>query len=118
MVVVTILLCSLLSAKAAQQARPVSPPPPAGQSIPAPQTTRRQPPLDADDSPSSPMTPAKMLKYQHEDAMKDIDKLVKLVGEVQDEIEKAGENVLPLSSLKKLEEVERLSRKIRNKIKK
>jgi len=94
MVVVTILLCSLLSAKAAQQARPVSPRH-GGQSIPAPQTTRRQPPLDADDSPSSPMTPAKMLKYQHEDAMKDIDKLVKLVGEVQDEIEKAEKTCCP-----------------------
>jgi hypothetical protein len=108
MLAVTVLLCSLLSAQEAQQPRPASPPP---------QTTRKQPPTDADDSPSSPMTPAKMLKYQHDDAMKDIDKLVKLVGEVQDEIEKAGENVLPLSSLKKLEEVERLSRRIRNKIK-
>ena len=63
------------------------------------------------------MSPAKLLKYQHEDAMKDIDKLVKLVAEVQEEIEKAGENVLPLTALKKLEDVERLSRKIRGKIK-
>lgn len=65
-----------------------------------------------------PMTsPAKLLKYQHEETKKDVDKLVKLVAEVQEEVDKAGENVLPLNTLKKLEEVEKLTKKVRNRIK-
>src|ERR1035438_6644365 len=75
-----------------------------------PQATRRTPPDE--DSPSPLNTPAKVLKYQHEDTMKDIEKLVKLVNEIHDEMDKAGENVLPLGTLKKLDEVERLTRKI------
>ena len=60
---------------------------------------------------------AKLLKYQHEEVKKDMEKLVRLTTEVQEELEKAGENVLPLNSLKKLEEVEKLSRKVRSRLK-
>lgn len=68
--------------------------------------------------PDPPLTsPAKMLKYQHEEVKKDVDKLVKLVAEVQDEVDKAGENVLSLNTLKKLEEVEKLTKKVRNRLK-
>jgi len=81
------------------------------------QTSKRPSPDANDDSPNSPMTPAKVLKYQHEETLKDIDKMVKLATEVQEEVEKAGENVLPLNTLKKLDEVERLARKIRGKLK-
>ena len=103
-----LLLCLLLTAQQTTSARP-----PSGQAS----SSKRPPPDSTDDSPNAPATPAKLLKYQHEETLKDIDKLVKLATEVQDEVEKAGENVLPLNTLKKLEEVERLSRKIRGKLK-
>lgn len=69
---------------------------------------------EKDDLPMS--SPIKLLKYQHEEVKKDMDKLVKLVAEVQEEVDKAGENVLPLATLKKLDEVEKLTRKIRTRI--
>lgn len=76
------------------------------------------PPPMEQERPDPPLTsPAKLLKYQHEEVKKDVDKLVKLVAEVQDEVDKAGENVLPLNTLKKLEEVEKLTKKVRNRIK-
>jgi hypothetical protein len=81
------------------------------------QTAKRPSSESTEDSPNSPMTPAKVLKYQHEETLKDIDKMVKLATEVQEEVEKAGENVLPLNTLKKLDEVGRLARKIRGKLK-
>lgn len=83
----------------------------------SPQASKRPNPDAGDDNPNSPATPAKLLKYQHEEALKDIDKMVKLSGEIQEEVEKSGENVLPLGTLKKLDEVERLARKIRGKLK-
>jgi len=82
------------------------------------QSSSKKPPAEStEDSPNAPASPAKLLKYQHEETLKDIDKLVKLATEVQEEVEKAGENVLPLNTLKKLEEVERLSKKIRGRLK-
>lgn len=63
-----------------------------------------------------PNSPSKLLKYQHEEVKKDMEKLSKLVGEVQTELDKAGENVLPLNTLRKLEDVEKLAHKIRDRI--
>ncbi len=86
------------------------------QSAPKPQ----RPPAEAtqpEDSPNNPATPAKLLKWQYDATLKDIDRLVTLTAEIRKDVEKAGENVLPVSTLKKLEEVERLSRKIRGRIK-
>jgi len=70
-----------------------------------------------EDSPNSPATPAKLLKWEYDATLKDIDKLVKLTTEIREDMEKAGENVLPVATLKKLDEVERLTRKIRGRIK-
>lgn len=61
-------------------------------------------------------SPSKLLKYQHEEVKKDMERLSKLVDEVQQELDKAGANVLPLNTLKKLEEVEKLAHKIRGRI--
>jgi hypothetical protein len=94
-----------------------SPPPKTSNPSPIP-PLRTVNPVAGQEKDELPMTsPIKMLKYQHEEVKKDVDKLVKLVGEVQDEVDKAGENVLPLNTLKKLEEVEKLTKKVRNRIK-
>lgn len=98
----------LASSMVLAQGRPQAPPP----RLPEP------PEKEKLEEPSLPLTsPSKLLKYHHEEVIKEMAKLAKLVEEVQQELDKAGENVLPLNSLRKLEEVERLSRKIRSRLK-
>ncbi len=104
-----LLVFLLASWFAVAQTRPV-PPPPRSNRIP-PEVDRNM------DIPTPLNSPAKLLKQQHEEVKKDMEKLSKLVEEIQEELEKAGENVLPLNSLKKLEEVERLARKVRSRLK-
>jgi len=104
---IVLLLAAVLLAQQ-QQTRPV-PSPPRINTLPQP--------IEQEKSDLPMTSPAKLLKYQHEETKKDVDKLVKLVAEVQEEVDKAGENVLPLNTLKKLEEVEKLSKKVRNRIK-
>jgi hypothetical protein len=103
------VVCLLLAAAPMQQPRAPQP---------AASASQRKPQSDTqDESPTAPMTPAKLLKYQHEETLKDIEKLSKLVGEIQEDVEKQGENVLSLNTLKKLDDVERLTRKIRGRLK-
>ena len=116
----SLCLLLLLSTAPALQQSPPKPAPavPEKSGTPSGQTSRRPAPLDSvDDSPNSPNSPAKLLKYNHEETLKDIEKLVKLTADIQEEVKNAGENVLPLNTLKKLDEVEKLTRKIRGKIK-
>lgn len=60
---------------------------------------------------------AKLLKHQHEEIKKLSARLAELATEVEEDLGKSGENVLPLGTLKKLEEIEKLARKIRDRIK-
>ncbi len=62
-------------------------------------------------------SPSKLLKHQHEEVKKMSGRLAELATEVEEELEKHGENVLPLSTLKKLEEIEKLARKMRGRLK-
>ncbi len=90
---------------------------PRSQTTQAPAAKRPATTESTDDSPNSPATPAKLLKWEYDATLKDIDKLVKLSTEIRGDMEKSGENVLPLATLKKLDEMERLTRKIRSRIK-
>lgn len=56
-------------------------------------------------------------KYEHEQALKDADDLIAAAQQLKTELQKAGDYVVPLSSLKKTEEIERLARKIRGRLK-
>jgi len=47
----------------------------------------------------------------------DTDKLVKLAGELKDYVDKSNENVLSLTVMKKAEEIEKLARSVREKMK-
>ncbi len=72
----------------------------------------KTPDQDANNSPS------RMLKAQHEEVKKTASKLVDLATDVEADIDKqGGENVLPLDTLKKLEEIEKLAKKLRTMIK-
>jgi hypothetical protein len=56
-------------------------------------------------------------KEQHEQALKDSERLVAVAQELRDEIKQAGFFVVPLSSLKKTEEIEKLAKRIRGRLK-
>lgn len=56
-------------------------------------------------------------KQAHEDALRELESLIRLAEDLRDELKKTGEFVLPVASLKKTEEIEKLARRIRGKLK-
>src|SRR5215471_9836040 len=56
-------------------------------------------------------------KQNHEEALKDAEDLVQASETLRDEIKKAGSYVVPVSSVKKTEEIEKLARRIRGRLK-
>ncbi len=56
-------------------------------------------------------------KQQHEQALKDADELVEMARDLKKELEQAGDYVLPVSSVKKTEEIEKLAKRIRGRLK-
>jgi hypothetical protein len=56
-------------------------------------------------------------KQAHEDALKEVESLIHLAEELRDELKRAGEYVVAVSSLRKTEEIEKLARHIRGKLK-
>lgn len=56
-------------------------------------------------------------KDNHQKALKDADDLVAMAEELRDELKRAGDYVVPVSSVKKTEEIEKLARKIRGRLK-
>ncbi|MBI3895637.1 MAG: hypothetical protein HY313_06870 [Acidobacteria bacterium] len=57
------------------------------------------------------------MKASYEQLQKDTDELVKLTTELKAEVDKANEDTLSLSVIKKAEEIEKLAEKIRNRMK-
>ncbi len=61
---------------------------------------------------------AKKANQERQAALKnDTDKLVKLAGELKDYVDKSNENMLSVDVLKKAEEIERLARSVKDKMK-
>jgi len=56
-------------------------------------------------------------KEAHEEALKEVESLIQLAEDLRDELKHNGEFVVAVSSLKKTEEIEKLARKIRGKLK-
>jgi hypothetical protein len=56
-------------------------------------------------------------KQSHEQALKDAEDLVTVAQELKDELKKAGDFVVPVASVKKTEEIEKLARRIRGHLK-
>ncbi len=56
-------------------------------------------------------------RQQHADALKDVDALVSTAEELRDELKRAGDFVVPVASVRKTEEIEKLARKIRGRLK-
>jgi hypothetical protein len=57
-----------------------------------------------------------LLKADHESNLKDLDQMKKLMDAVRADLEKNDRHVLSIQSLKHLEEIEKLSRKIRDRM--
>ncbi len=57
-----------------------------------------------------------MAKEQHEQALKDANELVTAAQQLRDELQKAGDYVVPVSSLKKTEQIEKLAKRIRGRL--
>jgi len=56
-------------------------------------------------------------KEQHEKALKDADELVSAAIDLRDELRKAGMFVVPLNSVKRSEEIEKIAKRIRSRLK-
>jgi hypothetical protein len=57
-----------------------------------------------------------ILKADHEKSLEDAGKLMELTEELKIELEKNDRHVLAISTLKKLEEIEKLSKRIRSRL--
>ncbi|MDQ6708782.1 MAG: hypothetical protein M3Z85_22715 [Acidobacteriota bacterium] len=90
-----------------------------------PLLAQQEKPLD----PAEPLTPSadiklpngksqreEILKADYEKTLKDAAELVQLSQSLQEEIEKDTRHVLSLTSLKKTEEIEKLARRIRSRM--
>ena len=58
-----------------------------------------------------------MAKQEHDQALKDADHLVTVAQDLRDELQRAGTFVVPLTSVKKTEEIEKLAKRIRSRLK-
>ena len=58
-----------------------------------------------------------ILKAEHESSLKDANEIRKLIDEVKIDMEKNDRHVLSVGTLKKLEEIEKLSKRIRGRMK-
>jgi hypothetical protein len=67
--------------------------------------------------PSGKSQREEILKADHEKSLKDAAELVKLSEALQIELEKNDRHVLSISSLKKLEDIEKLTKRIRSRLK-
>lgn len=67
--------------------------------------------------PSGKSQKDEILKADHKKSLSDLAKLIELAGELQAEMEKNDYIVLSVSSLKKAEEIEKLAKQIRKRLK-
>lgn len=59
-----------------------------------------------------------ILKQEHEESLKDAADLMRLSEELKAELEKNDRHVVSVSSLRKCEEIEKLAKRIKNRLKK
>lgn len=86
-----------------------------------PEERRHRPPLPGDEPdpklPNGKSQKDAIAEQQHNDALKAANEMADLAQQVKGELQKAGNFVVPVSTIKKTEEIEKLARKIRGKLK-
>ena len=80
---------------------------------------RKEPDADPPDMrlPNGKSQKEEMLKADHEKSLEDAAKLMTLTEELKIELEKNDRHVLAISTLKKLEDIEKLTKRIRSRLK-
>jgi hypothetical protein len=73
-------------------------------------------PQDETRLPNGKLQRDEILKSEHEQNVKDAAKLAELVEELRQDIEKNDQNVLSISTLKKTDDIEKLAKKIRSRL--
>jgi hypothetical protein len=87
--------------------------------LPAPQApTEETLPQREDDVklPNGKSQREEILKMEHQQNVRDAARLVELAGELKDELEKNTHNVLSISTLRKTDDIEKLAKKIRSRL--
>jgi hypothetical protein len=87
------------------------------QSPQQPQLPEIPKPDEDDKMPNGKSRKDAIAKEEHEAALKDTNQLIAVAQQLKDELEKAGDFVVPLSSVKRTEEIEKLARRIRGRLK-
>jgi hypothetical protein len=79
----------------------------------------KDPSLDPEDPrlPNGKSQKEEILKADHQKSLEDAGKLIQLTEELKIELEKNDRHVLAVGTLKKLEEIEKLSKRIRGRLK-
>ncbi len=67
--------------------------------------------------PSGKSQREEILKAEHEDTVADVDRIRKLAENLQGDLKKNDYHVLSIASLKKVEEIEKLARRVRGRMK-
>lgn len=83
------------------------------------QSHRRFPAPNEDDDrlPNGKSQKNEIAKEEHQQALKEAGDLLAAAQQLKDELQKAGDYVVPLTSVKKTEEIERLAKRIRGRLK-
>jgi hypothetical protein len=85
----------------------------------APQTTNPDDQKRPDDErrlPNGKSWNISMAKEEHERALKDADELINLARQLKSELVKSGDFVVPLSTVKKTDDIEKLAKRIRSRL--
>lgn len=77
----------------------------------------RQDPDDVKKLPDGRLQSEAILKEDYKDNLKDLDQMRALLGAVEDDLKKNDRHVLSIKALKNLEEIEKLSRRVRGRMK-
>ncbi len=85
--------------------------------LPLPTTETETRDKEDDKLPNGKSQRDAIAKAEHASALKNADRLIELAQEIKSDLEKAGSFVVPLATVKKTEEVEKLARKIRGRLK-
>jgi hypothetical protein len=80
--------------------------------------TRSQREVEAPDIrlPSGKSQREELLKYEHKQNLKDLDRIIAMAQDLKQEFEKNEHHVLSLGAIKKTEEMEKLIRRIRSRM--
>jgi hypothetical protein len=77
----------------------------------------RQDPNEPKKLPDGRLQSEAILKEDYKQNLKDLDEMRTLIGAVEDDLKKNDRHVLSLKALKNLEEIEKLSRRVRGRMK-